>query len=176
MSRKFSYYQAEELPENRDGSGAADPGCPFCGAAAVAAAFAGNERFLALYNIAPVLPGHALVVPRRHVQSLLDLADDELAQFAIFARRVTRLLSRAFSADGFDWTVQDGAAAGQTVPHLHLHVIPRHSGDLPEPGDWYPALMASETAQIDSRTRPRLTPAEHSQVTAYLRALLHEHP
>jgi bis(5'-adenosyl)-triphosphatase len=57
------------------------------------------------------------------------------------------------------------------VPHLHLHIIPRHVGDLPDPGDWYPALMASESAQIDDRARPRLTPAEHAQVTAHLRAM-----
>jgi bis(5'-adenosyl)-triphosphatase len=159
------------------------PHCPFCPPAVEPAAFFADERFMALYNVAPVLPGHALIVPRRHVASLLELADDELAAFVLFARRITRFLHRAFTADGFDWTVQDGASAGQTVLHLHLHVIPRVSGDLPDPGDWYPALIASDTAQaaalgeiangqIDSRARPRLTPAEHAQVTAYLRALI----
>jgi bis(5'-adenosyl)-triphosphatase len=102
---------------------------------------------------------------------VLDLSEADLGAFVLFARRVTRLLTRAFAADGFDWTIQDGASAGQTVPHVHLHVIPRHAGDLPDPGDWYPALMASESAQIDDRTRPRLTPAEHAQVTAHLRAI-----
>ena len=89
----------------------------------------------------------------------------------LFARRTTRVLARAFAADGFDWSIQDGVSAGQTVPHLHLHVIPRRAGDLPDPGDWYPALMASESAQLDDRARRRLTPAEHAQVTAHLRAL-----
>jgi bis(5'-adenosyl)-triphosphatase len=89
----------------------------------------------------------------------------------LFARRVTRILARAFSADGFDWSIQDGVSAGQTVPHLHLHVIPRRAGDLPDPGDWYPALMAGESAQLDAPARPRLTPAEHARVTAHLRAL-----
>jgi bis(5'-adenosyl)-triphosphatase len=102
---------------------------------------------------------------------VLDLSEADLGAFVLFARRVTRLLTRAFAADGFDWTIQDGASAGQTVPHVHLHVIPRHAGDLPDPGDWYPALMASESAQIDARTRPRLTPAEHAHVTTHLRAI-----
>ncbi|MBK8209018.1 MAG: HIT family protein [Rhodospirillales bacterium] len=144
--------------------------CPFCVAGIASAAFADDERFLALYDISPVLPGHSLIVPRRHVKSLLGLSDEELAAMMVFARRTTRLLTRVFSADGFDWAIQDGAAAGQTVPHLHLHIIPRHDGDLPDPGDWYPALIASEAATIDSRLRPRLTTAEHAQITEKLRA------
>jgi bis(5'-adenosyl)-triphosphatase len=147
------------------------PECPFCLRGVRESAFCGDERFLALYNIAPILPGHSLVIPHAHVGSLLELSENDLGAFVLFARRITRVLARAFAADGFDWTIQNGPSAGQTVPHLHLHVIPRHAGDLPDPGDWYPALMASESAQIDDRTRPRLTPAEHAQVTAYLRAL-----
>jgi bis(5'-adenosyl)-triphosphatase len=102
---------------------------------------------------------------------VLELSENDLGAFVLFARRITCVLARAFAADGFDWTIQDGLSAGQTVPHLHLHIIPRRAGDLPDPGDWYPALMASESAQIDDRTRPCLTPAEHRQVTAYLRTL-----
>lgn len=148
-----------------DGTAAA---CAFC-AVADTAAFMADGRFLALHNIAPVLPGHSLVIPRRHVASLLELDEDELSAMMLFARRTTRLLARVFAGDGFDWTVQDGAAAGQTVPHLHLHVIPRHVGDLPNPGDWYPKLMASEAAAIDSCVRPRLSPAEYAGITERLR-------
>ncbi len=143
--------------------------CPFCAVDIAAAAFLDDGLFLALHNIAPVLPGHSLVIPRRHVASLLELEEDELAAMMLFARRATRLLARVFASHGFDWTIQDGAAAGQTVPHLHLHVIPRHAGDLPDPGDWYPKLMASEAAAIDSRIRPRLSPAEYAGITERLR-------
>ena len=145
--------------------------CPFCAADIASAAFLADAQFLALHNIAPVLPGHSLVVPRRHVASLLELVDDELAAMVLFARRTTRLLGRVFAAHGFDWTIQDGAAAGQTVPHLHLHVIPRHEGDLPEPGDWYPRLMASEAAALDSRVRPRLSAAEYAGIAERLRMM-----
>ena len=145
--------------------------CPFCSTTVQQSAFRADDRFLAIYNISPVLPGHSLVLPRAHVQSLLDLADADLAAFVLFARRITRIVSRAFAGDGFDWTVQDGRSAGQSVPHLHLHMIPRHSGDLPRPGDWYPVLMGGERAPIDSDNRSRLTPAEHASVTQRLRAL-----
>jgi bis(5'-adenosyl)-triphosphatase len=143
--------------------------CPFCSSALQRSAFRADERFLALYNIAPILPGHSLVMPRAHVESALTLADADLAALVVFAGRVTRLLARAFAADGFDWTIQDGRSAGQSVPHLHLHIIPRHMGDLPEPGDWYPALTANEGATIDSTARARLTPAEHERITRHLR-------
>lgn len=145
--------------------------CPFCSATVQQSAFRADGRFLAIYNVAPILPGHSLVLPRAHVESVLTLDDADLAGLVVFASQVTRLLARAFAADGFDWTVQDGRSAGQSVPHLHLHVIPRHSGDLPRPGDWYPALIASEGAAIDSAVRPRLTPAEHARVTDRLRSL-----
>jgi bis(5'-adenosyl)-triphosphatase len=143
--------------------------CPFCSSALQESAFCDDERFLAVYNIAPILPGHSLVLPRAHVESVLSLDDADLAALVVFARRVTRLLGRAFAADGFDWTIQDGRSAGQSVPHLHLHIIPRRMGDLPEPGDWYPALMATQSATIDSAARPRLTPAEHERITQRLR-------
>jgi bis(5'-adenosyl)-triphosphatase len=144
--------------------------CPFCPAKDVEA-FCSDALFLALHNVSPILPGHSLILPRAHVESVLDLANGELGAFVLFARRVTRLLTCAFRADGFDWSIQDGVAAGQTVRHLHLHVIPRHAGDLPDPGDWYPALRASESAPIDSPSRPRLSPADHARLTAHLRGL-----
>ncbi|MFO1145389.1 MAG: HIT family protein [Rhodospirillales bacterium] len=102
--------------------------CAFC-VVADTAAFMADGRFLALHNIAPVLPGHSLVIPRRHVASLLELEDDDLAAMMLFARRTTRLLARVFASDGFDWTVQDGAAAGQTVPHPAPARHPRHADD-----------------------------------------------
>jgi bis(5'-adenosyl)-triphosphatase len=150
-----------------DTSGPQD--CPFCSSALQHTAFRADELFLAVYNIAPVLPGHSLVLPRAHVASVLTLDEADLTALVVFARRTTRLLTHAFAADGFDWTIQDGRSAGQSVPHLHLHIIPRHMGDLPEPGDWYPALMANEGATIDSAVRPRLTPAEHERITRRLR-------
>jgi bis(5'-adenosyl)-triphosphatase len=153
------------------GADGVTPVCAFCAVDIAQAAFAADAGFLALHNIAPVLPGHSLIIPRRHVVSLLGLDDSELAAMMLFARAATRLLARAFAADGFDWTIQDGAAAGQTVPHLHLHIIPRHAGDLPDPGDWYTALKASEAAPIDSRLRPRLSPADHAKITEQLKKL-----
>lgn len=148
--------------------------CPFDYPRIRVAEYAGSNNFAAVYNIAPVLPGHSLVVPRRHVETLRFLSDGEVCRFFIFAHRVTKFLLAHFKADGFDWTIQDGVSAGQTVGHVHLHVIPRWVGDLPSPGDWYSRLelpiTSSRDGIIDSEARPRLSDAELNKIVASLRA------
>jgi bis(5'-adenosyl)-triphosphatase len=124
--------------------------CPFCAAPIADISFMESARFRAIVNIAPILPGHSLVIPKHHVESLLALSDDEVAEMVSLSRRAVSLLMRVHGAEGFDWTIQESEAAGQSVPHLHLHLIPRRSGDLSHPGDWYQRL-------IDYEGRPRLS-------------------
>jgi bis(5'-adenosyl)-triphosphatase len=125
--------------------------CPFCPPAVPRSTFDAVPGCRALVNLKPILPGHSLIVPRRHVERLLDMDEAEVAALAGFARRISALLVDAFSATGIDWTLQDGAVAGQTVMHLHLHLIPRWEGDLPRPGDWYPALRAVREGSSEAR-------------------------
>jgi bis(5'-adenosyl)-triphosphatase len=123
--------------------------CPFCAAPIAEVSFMESPRFRAIVNIAPILPGHSLVIPKRHVESLLELSDEEVAEMVNLSRRAIARLTRVHGADGFDWTIQESEAAGQSVLHLHLHLIPRRRGDLPSPGAWYSRL-------IEDRGRPRL--------------------
>ncbi len=134
--------------------------CPFCFSQDDPYIFFRNELFFSIYNRAPILPGHSLVVPRRHVSSFEELTDDELSGMLHFCKRVNAILQAAFPASGFNWTLQDGVAAGQTVEHLHVHIIPRKANDLPEPGDWYPKLKVAEQNFIDSNDRPQYTHSE----------------
>jgi bis(5'-adenosyl)-triphosphatase len=144
--------------------------CPFCEPDIQDATFAESKNFRAIYNIAPILPGHALVIPRRHVESLLALDESGLGEMMTFARQVTQFLLRVFEGEAFDWTVQEGAAAGQSVPHLHLHIIPRQKDDLPRPGHWYRVLRDSLNVDaIDSERRPRLTPDQRREIVEHLR-------
>ena len=149
---------------------AKDPHCAFCNGSIDKAVFAQEGDFLAIYNAAPILPGHSLIIPRSHVPTLLDLEDSEIAEMVGFSRVVVGNLIHTFRASGFNWTIQEGVTAGQTVPHLHLHLIPRSEGDLPEPGDWYPRLRKSLAKQIDSDDRPRLGSDEMAAVVARIRA------
>lgn len=144
--------------------------CPFCRSDVQDTTFAESTSFRAIYNIAPILPGHSLVIPKWHLRSLLELNEAELCEMTVFARDVVRILLKAFGVSAFNWTIQEGEEAGQSVPHLHLHLIPREPNDLPRPGDWYPLLQKSETEVIDSDTRPRLTADEIKAIVENIRA------
>jgi bis(5'-adenosyl)-triphosphatase len=138
--------------------------CPFCGGAIVSATFAETGHLRALYNLAPMLPGHCLIVPMRHVAHLGDLARVESEEMLPFAARIGDLLMAVYGCTGYDLSLQEGLAAGQTLEHLHLHLIPRRDGDLPK-RDWHATL-------IDSAKRRRLTPEEMAAEVSRLRQAL----
>jgi mutator protein MutT len=81
----------------------------------------------------PVADGHTLVVPRRTVGSLYDMPEAVQAEIWDTVRRARAILAERFNPAGFNIGVNDGAAAGQTIPHAHVHIIPRHAGDVPDP-------------------------------------------
>jgi len=142
--------------------------CIFCKKSVTGKAFYSNPKFSALYNIAPVLPGHSLIIPNKHYESLFELSNSELGEMMVFAREITAVLKYFFNCDGFDWTIQDGASAGQTIAHLHLHIIPRKPLDIPEGDQWYKKISESEQVMLDSETRRKLTEAEYDEITARL--------
>ena len=89
-----------------------------------------DEHAYAFLDVAPWHRGHSLVVPRRHVPDLIS-ADPALAEIAPAVETVARLLVERLSADGVNLLSSSGAAAGQEVFHLHVHVVPRYAD---EPG------------------------------------------
>ena len=105
--------------------------CPFC--PPEAAVVAESTAAVAVRDGFPVAEGHTLVIPRRHVGSVFELGPDELADFFALVARVRAQLAADFAPDGFTIWINDGEAAGQTVGHAHLHIIPRRHGDVPDP-------------------------------------------
>jgi diadenosine tetraphosphate (Ap4A) HIT family hydrolase len=87
----------------------------------------------ALWDGFPVSPGHALIVPRRHVANLFDCEPAELGEVTETLGIVRQLILEHHAPDGFNIGVNVGEAAGQTVFHVHVHVIPRYAGDVPDP-------------------------------------------
>lgn len=88
---------------------------------------------IALFDGYPVSEGHALVVPKQHVASVYDLPPDEQRALWDHVGVVRGLLLDRFRPQGFNIGVNDGRAAGQTVMHAHIHVIPRRDGDAVDP-------------------------------------------
>lgn len=88
-----------------------------------------TPRVLAFLDIAPVHPGHTLVVSREHYQNLLDLPDPLWLEMGQACRRVAQALQQVFQTPGFNLGMNNFAAAGQEVFHAHMHVIPRFFGD-----------------------------------------------
>ncbi|HRY09261.1 MAG TPA: HIT family protein [Candidatus Nanopelagicales bacterium] len=106
-----------------------DMGSEFSGAEWIASndlAFAIRDRF-------PVSPGHCLVIPRRVVATWDETTAAERSALIALMTEVKDMLRDAFRPDGFNAGFNEGAAAGQTVFHLHIHVIPRFTGDVPDP-------------------------------------------
>ena len=107
--------------------------CIFCGERARAKALAANELAIAFPAGFPVSPGHALIVPRRHEPDFFSLSTDEQAAIIALVNPVRSRLDQQFRPDAYNLGVNAGKAAGQTILHTHLHVIPRYSGDVAEP-------------------------------------------
>lgn len=106
--------------------------CPFCcldGSRFVMV----NTFAVAIYDGFPVSPGHCLIIPKRHITSYFDAPKEEQAALFDLLTEMRQMLQAERKPDGFNVGINDGAAAGQTVMHLHIHLIPRYAGDQPDP-------------------------------------------
>jgi diadenosine tetraphosphate (Ap4A) HIT family hydrolase len=106
--------------------------CPFCDPEP-GRILASEPLAIGLRDGFPISTGHALIVPRRHIASLIDLEPDEARALWALLRDIRSLLDGEHRPDGYNVGVNDGVAAGQTVMHLHVHLIPRYKGDRPDP-------------------------------------------
>jgi len=106
--------------------------CPFCNPDNPGIIMA-NDHAIALYDDYPVTPGHALIIPRRHIASLFEATGEEQAALLELLAEMRQLLLGEYRPEGFNIGINDGVAAGQTVMHMHIHLIPRYAGDTADP-------------------------------------------
>jgi diadenosine tetraphosphate (Ap4A) HIT family hydrolase len=106
--------------------------CPFCDLASHRIRLE-NDAAVAIPDAFPVAEGHTLVVPKRHVTSLFELSEEEQAAVWRLVAGVRSVLVMDLRPDGFNIGINDGRAAGQTVMHAHVHVIPRRAADVTDP-------------------------------------------
>lgn len=113
-----------------------------------------SRNCLAFFDRYPVSVGHALVVPRIPVSSLFALDDQMQADIWDTVRRVRGILETRFHPAGFNIGVNDGQAAGQTVPHAHVHVIPRYVGDVADPRGGIRWVLPEKARYWGTKTAP----------------------
>ena len=113
-----------------------------------------DEDFRVILDLGPAAKGHALLLPKEHYRDLFELDDEIAAKVLVKAKRIAGRMKKALGADGFNLVQNNGEAAGQTVFHFHMHLIPRyrddHAGILWEPGKTTPEEMEEIQGRISS--------------------------
>ena len=107
--------------------------CPFCKVESEREIIASSPLSVAFFDGFPVSPGHALIIPKRHVASFFDLSIKEQQDLLNLADRVKQIVEERYHPDGYNIGVNVGEAAGQSIFHVHIHLIPRYQGDVPNP-------------------------------------------
>jgi len=105
--------------------------CPFC--VVDRELLLESELCFAIYDKYPVNPGHVLVISKRHVSDYFDLSGEELEAIWMMVAEVRDFLSAESDPDGYNVGFNVGVKAGQTIDHVHIHVIPRFVGDMEDP-------------------------------------------
>jgi len=104
--------------------------CAFCDSSVLSRqTFYEDDLVLALYTHKPIFPGHCLVIPKRHVERFELLTDEEITQIGRVIRKVNRAVMQVFGTSSYLLLQKNGIEVGQSVPHVHVHYIPRKEGD-----------------------------------------------
>ncbi|WP_151638732.1 HIT family protein [Noviherbaspirillum aerium] len=106
--------------------------CPFC-ALSSERVLGENDHALWIRDGFPISPGHSLIIPKRHIGSFFDTSEEERQALLALLDEAKQVAATEFKPDGYNIGINDGPAAGQTVPHLHIHLIPRYAGDMADP-------------------------------------------
>lgn len=106
--------------------------CPFC-ALSPNRILEENEHGYLILDAYPISAGHSLIIPKRHIASWFDTQPEEKLSLLTLLDRAKERVAIECTPDGYNIGINDGQAAGQTVMHLHMHLIPRYQDDQPDP-------------------------------------------
>jgi diadenosine tetraphosphate (Ap4A) HIT family hydrolase len=104
--------------------------CPFC---SVTEKVLENELAFAIFDKFPVSNGHLLIIPKRHIANYFDLTIEKRLSIDELLHKGKELLDKEYTPDGYNIGINCGKTAGQTIFHVHVHLIPRYKGDLENP-------------------------------------------
>lgn len=109
-----------------------------------------DERFRVILDLGPAARGHALVIPKEHASDLYELPEETASQVLVLAKKMAARMADKLHCDGLNLIQNNGEAAGQTVPHFHLHMIPRYLKDGQKIG-WVPGKPTQEELEAVRR-------------------------
>ncbi len=111
----------------------ANAGCPFCNPNSERELLLESETVYAIFDKFPVINGHTLIIPKKHCVDYFELSFKEQSACWFMLNKTKEILIKEFNPDGFNVGININESAGQTVPHVHIHLIPRFKGDVKEP-------------------------------------------
>ncbi len=88
-----------------------------------------DDDFKAILDVSPAARGHVIILPKNHAANIYELPDEDASKIMVVAKKIATAIEKAYHCDGVNILQNNGEAAGQTVFHLHVHVIPRFKGD-----------------------------------------------
>lgn len=88
-----------------------------------------DDDFKAILDVNPAARGHVIILPKNHAANIYELPDEDVSKIMVVAKKIATAIEKAYHCDGVNILQNNGEAAGQTVFHLHVHVIPRFKGD-----------------------------------------------
>mmetsp|Transcript_56032 Transcript_56032/g.137418 ORF Transcript_56032/g.137418 Transcript_56032/m.137418 type:complete len:223 (+) Transcript_56032:88-756(+) len=126
----------------------------------------------AFVNLRPIVPGHVLVAPVRNVLKLHQMSEDEVCDLWLSAREIGGKLEAHYRGEALNYAIQDGAAAGQSVPHVHVHILPRRRDDFERNDDVYEELEHYKAFHVpDEGERRNRSKEEMAEEASELRRL-----
>lgn len=128
-----------------------------------------NDLARAFPTMSPIVPGHVLIAPKRHAKCFEELIDEEREAIEQLRAQIKKALTSAFGAEGFNYAWNEEKVGGQSVPHFHLHVLPRKEGDAGV-HQYEPRQFVYRSVAISDR--PQSTDKELLEVSAQIRAAL----
>lgn len=105
-----------------------------------------DENFRVILDLGPASKGHALILPKSHAANIYELSDEMAAKAMILAKKMATAMTAALKCDGFNIVQNNGEAAGQTVFHFHMHLIPRYKDDHAGV-TWTPGTLTDEVKE-----------------------------
>ncbi len=117
--------------------------CKIAGGIIPANALYEDDDFKVIFDLGPASKGHVLILPKEHFDNVFEMTDEYAAKVFVLAKKVATAIKKTFNCDGVNILQNNGVAAGQTVFHFHMHIIPRYEGDGVTVG-WNPGSISPE--------------------------------